>query len=173
MKILSQKCFWFCLVFPNRINIAFNRFWRFSKIPTVNSPPQQPDDFGYVNNRPKVLRVTNFHNLYLYISVHITIKKNNSTIIVYSPKCLSLLTSCSGRNFNCNYCFDGKFEGLGLNRFGGGPFGGGGGSPALRLDPRASTHKNSCHQTLHNKKPQDRNSIQQRTYIVNADVGKI
>ena len=52
---------------------------------TVNSPPQQPDDFGYVNNRPRVLRVTNFQNQYLYISVHISIE-NNTTIIVYSPQ---------------------------------------------------------------------------------------
>ena len=77
------------------------------KIRTVNSPPQQPDDFGYVNNRPRVLRVTNFQNQYLYISVHTPIK-NNTTIIVYPPpkKGLSLLTSCSGRNFNCSHCLD-------------------------------------------------------------------
>ena len=89
-------------------------------------PPQQPDDFGYVNNRPRVLRVTNFHNPYLYISVHISIE-NNTTIIVYSPKGLSLLTSCSGRNFNCIHCLDAKSEGFGLNRFGEGSSGGGGG----------------------------------------------
>ena len=55
---------------------------------TVNSLPQQPDDFGYVNNRPKVLRVTNFHNLYLYISVHITIKKIIVPLLYIPPKCL-------------------------------------------------------------------------------------
>ena len=72
VEILKNEALW-----GNFLDIV-----KYSKLP----PSQQPDDFGYVNNRPKVLRVTNFHNLYLYISVHITIKKNNSTIIVYSPQ---------------------------------------------------------------------------------------
>ena len=56
---------------------------------------------------------------------------------IYPPKGLSLLTSCSGRNFNCDHCLDAKSEGFGLNRFGEGSFGGSGGSVASLWDPRA------------------------------------
>ena len=47
---------------------------------TVKSPPQQPDDFGQLNNRPRVFRVTNSEKCtYNHISFSTRQKEKNNT----------------------------------------------------------------------------------------------